>query len=570
MKRGLILMMVLATVMAMAEAQVEIRLNQVGYYPMEQKAVVVEGTDPTGVITVEDSKGKTVFRPTAVREVKAPWGEKVRYVVDVSGLRNEGEYMVCVGDTRKKLTVARDALGEVAKASLKLFYLIRSGVEIEERFAGVYARPLGHPDTAVWVHPSAASEGRPAGTVICSPLGWYDAGDYNKYVVNSAFSMGLMMAVYEQNRGYFDRLKTNIPESGNSTADLIDEVVFNMKWLLTMQDPGDGGVYHKLTTPNFEGFVMPTDCRQQRYVVAKSVTATLDFAAVMAQMARVLRGNGDYGYLQKQAERAAVRAYEWAEENPKAYYRQEEMNKRHDPDVNTGGYGDGNTRDEWFWAATELYRLTKERKYKDCAIRMMPQHFSAPTWGNVSGLGAFAWLAEGDKEIGDKVKVMLATYCNELIANVSTSSWQAPYGDSRRDFGWGALAERCCAPGIALLFADRYVTSGRYRQYALQNADCLLGRNATGYCFVTGFGEKSPMYPHHRISGADSIREPFPGMLAGGPNPAQQDKKDSKLTYPSSLPDESYLDEQPSYASNEIAINWNASLVGLLCWLAQF
>ena len=69
MKRGLILMMALAT--AMAEAQVEIRLNQVGYYPMEQKAVVVESTDPTGVITVEDSKGKTVLRPTAVREVKA-------------------------------------------------------------------------------------------------------------------------------------------------------------------------------------------------------------------------------------------------------------------------------------------------------------------------------------------------------------------------------------------------------------------------------------------------------------------------------------------------------------------
>lgn len=142
-------MMALATVMAMAEAQVEIRLNQVGYYPMEQKAVVVEGADPTGVITVEDSKGKTVLRPTAVREVKAPWGEKVRYVVDVSALRAEGEYTVCVGDARRKLTVAKDALGEVAKASLKLFYLIRSGVEIEERFAGVYARPLGHPDTAV-------------------------------------------------------------------------------------------------------------------------------------------------------------------------------------------------------------------------------------------------------------------------------------------------------------------------------------------------------------------------------------------------------------------------------------
>ena len=56
--------------------------------------------------------------------------------------------------------------------------------------------------------------------------------------------------------------------------------------MLTMQDPEDGGVYHKLTTP-FEGFVKPVDCKQQRYVVQKSVTAALDFAAVMAQSSRL-------------------------------------------------------------------------------------------------------------------------------------------------------------------------------------------------------------------------------------------------------------------------------------------
>jgi endoglucanase len=47
----------------------------------------------------------------------------------------------------------------------------------------------------------------------------------------------------------------------------------------------------------------------------------------------------------------------------------------------------------------------------------------------------------------------------------------------------------------------------------------------------------------------------------------QQDKVAGNLVYPSSFPDESYLDEEPSYASNEIAINWNASLVALLCWM---
>jgi endoglucanase len=76
------------------------------------------------------------------------------------------------------------------------------------------------------------------------------------------------------------------------------------------------------------------------------------------------------------------------------------------------------------------------------------------------------------------------------------------------------------------------------------------------------------MHPHHRISEADKVAAPFPGMLVGGPNPGQQDKNDlNGQTYPSNYPDESYADVMQSYASNEIAINWNASLVAMLCWL---
>ena len=92
-----------------------------------------------------------------------------------------------------------------------------------------------------------------------------------------------------------------------------------------MQDPYDGGVYHKLTTPNFEAFVMPADCHQQRYVVQKSTAATLDFAAVMAQAARIYQGNTDYPDFAQQAARAALAAYGWAVRNPKVYYRQAAM-----------------------------------------------------------------------------------------------------------------------------------------------------------------------------------------------------------------------------------------------------
>lgn len=553
-------------VCASAKSDVAIRLNQVGYFPNEEKVVVIEGINPAGKIQVKNLQGKTVLKPRNIRQAQSPWGDKTRYVVDISDLKKEGDYEVCVAGAKAPLRIARHALHDISVASLKLFYLIRSGVPIESQYAGPYARPLGHADTQVLVHPSAASESRPEGTVISSPLGWYDAGDYNKYVVNSAFSIGLMLGVYEENKAYFDRLQTNIPESKNQTADFLDEMMFNMLWLLTMQDPDDGGVYHKLTTPNFEGFVMPKDCHQPRYVVAKSVTATLDFAAVMAQMARLMKGNADYPDFSAKAAEAAERAYLWALVHPDAFYRQADMNKQFQPAVNTGEYGDGNATDERFWAATELYKLTGKTVYKQDALRLMPSDFLVPSWGNVSGLGMLSWLSAGDAVQADKVRQALQACCDAYVKDTDQSCFQAPYGNHAHDFGWGHLSERCCGMGIALLFADQYVAKGKYRRYALENIDCLLGRNALGYCYVTGFGQKSPMHPHHRPSAADGIDAPFPGMLVGGPNPGQQDKG-SNLVYPSSLPDESYVDHADSYASNEIAINWNAALVGLLCWV---
>jgi endoglucanase len=87
-----------------------------------------------------------------------------------------------------------------------------------------------------------------------------------------------------------------------------------------------------------------------------------------------------------------------------------------------------------------------------------------------------------------------------------------------------------------------------------------MGRNATGYSYVTGYGGKTPMFPHHRPSGADEILEPVPGFLVGGPNPGKQDN----CEYPSSIADEAFVDVTPSYASNEVAINWNSPMVYLV------
>lgn len=556
-----------------AKDDVQIRRNQVGCYPQQEKVIVVEGANPGSKVRVTTPDGKTV-KAKSVRKAVSPLSQKTRYVVDLGNLTLAGDYRVTLGNESCLLHVSEQPYHNIATASLRLFYLIRSGVPITR--GGAYNRPIGHADTRVLVHNSAASPLRPAGTVISSPYGWYDAGDYNKYVVNSAFSIGLMFAAYEQQRDYFAQLKTDIPESGNQTPDILDEMMFNLRWFLTMQDPYDGGVYHKLTTPNFEGFVMPRDCRQPRYVVAKSVTATLDFAAVMADAARLFEPyQADYPGFSAQAAAMAERAYQWAKANPKAFYRQRQLK---DPAITTGEYGDGNAADEFFWAASALYRLTGRQTYLNDARQYQPRQFTTPTWGNVASLGAFEWLAspaaspaDESKTLRDEMLTQLTAYCDAAIQGVGETSFQSPYGNSPHQFGWGCLAEHCCCQALLLLYADKMTGTTQYRRYALQNADYLLGRNATGYCYVTGFGDQSPMHPHHRPSEADGVEAPFPGMLVGGPNPGQQDKRDlGGAVYPSNIPDESYVDAMQSYASNEIAINWNASLVAFLCWLDAF
>src|SRR5207249_4670200 len=129
-------------------------------------------------------------------------------------------------------------------AALKGYYYQRASMPLEARWAGKWARPAGHPDTAVIIHTSAASAQRPAGTIIACSGGWYDAGDYNKYIVNCGITMATLLSAYEDFPHYFDTLNTVIPESGDKVPDILNEIIYNLRWMLTMQDPNDGGVYN--------------------------------------------------------------------------------------------------------------------------------------------------------------------------------------------------------------------------------------------------------------------------------------------------------------------------------------
>jgi endoglucanase len=543
-----------------------IRLNQVGFYPGASKVAVVVNTEATKFFVIDENKKDTAFQGTLKKAGKWEYSDEVASQADFSGLKKEGTYHLYipgVGNSHS-FEVNKKVHHDLGKASVKAFYYQRASTPIQKKYAGKFARKEGHPDTVVYIHPSAQSDKRPAGSVISSPGGWYDAGDYNKYIVNSGISTYTLLAAYEHNPEFFDTLKLNIPESGNKIPDVLDEALYNIKWMLTMQD-ADGGVYHKLTNPNFDGFVMPDEAINKRYVVQKTTAATLNFAAVMAQAARVFsKYKKDLPKFSEKCLYASKKAMEWATKNPSVLYDQAKISEN-EPAIVTGAYDDQNVADEFQWANIELFVSTGDLTYyKNAKVTEDLSSFQLPNWQSVNTLGLISlsrYAKTPDHEAVKNTLIKLAdSYKNHAF---NESAFGVPMGQNKDHFTWGSNS--CAAnQGVILLQAYSLTKNKAYLNAAIASLDYLLGRNGTGYSYVTGFGDKPTMHPHHRPSEADGIAEPIPGFLAGGPNPQMQDKNDCPdAEYTSTLPAKAYLDHVCSYASNEIAINWNAPLAYL-------
>ena len=377
--------------------------------------------------------------------------------------------------------------------------------------------------------------------------------------------MGTLLSAYEDFPSYFDRLKTNIPESNNAVPDILDEVLYNLRWMLTMQDPNDGGVYNKCTNANFDGMVMPGVTKEARYVVQKGTAATLDFAAVLAQAARIFKKfSKQLPKLSDSCLNAAIKAWQWAEKNPALRYDQNEMNKKFKPIINTGGYGDWNFKDEWFWAAIEMYSTTGDNKYLQIIKERIADPVSLPAWPNVGMLGYYTLIRLNNffpKTVQAEfasLKDSVIRMANNYLTKSESNAFATVMGQSARDYNWGGNST-AANQGILLIRAYLLTNDRKYLNGAISNLDYILGRNATGYSFITGIGSKTPMHPHHRQSEADGIVEPVPGLLVGGPNIAMQDR----CNYPFKEIETAFVDHVCSYASNEIAINWNAPIVYL-------
>ena len=545
----------------------KIRLNQIGFYPNAPKIAVVL-TNKKGSFTLQSADKKVVYKGQLKKSGQPDFAGQYTWIADFSAFSKAGKYVLNVPGlgTSYPFSISRNVHQEVADATIKAFYFMRASTPILEKYAGKWHRAMGHPDNKVLIHASAVSEGRPEGSLVSSPRGWYDAGDYNKYIVNSGITTYTLLSLYEDFPEYMKTVKLNIPESGNGVPDLLNETLWNLRWMLTMQDSVDGGVYHKLTNAAFDKMEMPDKATEPRYLIQKSTAATLDFAAVMAQSARVFRQyEVQLPNFADSCREAALKAWEWAQTHPHIIYNKYVLNDNFKPKITTGDYGDGEVRDEFIWAASELFVTLKDIKYVH-KINVIPDiKMPLPSWSQVRVLGYYTIARNSERIAGTgykniaEIKKRIVNYANGLIKEADKTAYKAVMYKKKANFIWGSNSV-AANQGIALIQAYKITGDKKYLKYALDNLDYILGRNGAGYSFVTGYGSKTPMHPHHRPSVADGIVDPIPGLLSGGANPGDEDH----IPLPSSIPDQAYIDNDQAYAANEVAINWNAPMAYLL------
>lgn len=525
-----------------------ITVNQIGYLLQGEKLAAFTGPEHEFKVVDMDS-GTVAFegRTSAARYDEVS-GVSV-HTGDFSEVRTGGRYRIEQGDgtTSVSFMISEKPYHDLQQGLLKAFYYYRCGEELTEEYAGDWKHQACHTSEGiVYGHPEHRRD--------CSG-GWHDAGDYGKYSGPGAKAIADMLLAYELYPSAFAKA-IPIPESDGNTPDVLLECKVELDWLFKMQDSQTGGVYHKLTTLSFPDLdVMPEDDTADLYFSPISATATGDFAGVMAMAARVYE-SFDSAYAKKCFE-AAVRAWGWLAQHPDV------PGFTNPPEISTGEYGDSNDKDERYWAAAELYRTTGKEEYHQAFLELAQLDFPKYSlgWGDMGCYGTLAYLLNGedhaDSDVYNSLKDGLLAEAERLTEQSRADGYKISL--TEEDYIWGSNM-LVMNNAMLLLVAEHVSGESAFADCALDHLHYLMGRNVLDISYVTGFGERAVMNPHHRPSVGDQVADPVPGLVSGGPDRGLHDEYvvEHLQGKPAA---QCFVDHELSYSTNEVTIYWNSPAV---------
>lgn len=548
------------------EAGEQVKVDQLGYIAGHRKIAIVEGELLSEAMfsLVESDSGETVFKGSLSEPLADAASAKTVRKADFTSFQTEGKYRLLVNGAGSSFpfVIGKSPYREALATLLRSYTLQRSGVDIDDSVTGL-KQTAGHlQDAAAEVFFDEGISRK--GDIIDVSGGWYDAGDYGKYIPPAAVTVAQLLLAYDINPDAFPAGQLKLPEAlkgaDASLPDILTEVRYELEWMLRMQR-SDGAVYHKVSGAAWTGFVTPDTDTQTRYVYGMSTYGTAQFAGATALASRIYKH-----FDQEFADRlltASEKAQSYLSANVSASFRQDPMQ-----DNGSGGYGKQSDAEERMWALAELLRTTGKTSYGDKLVEqfgfLLKNPPQAVSWGNTQLLGQWAYYSadKGEVDWKEHIRQAVTQRAKELVSRSQSDGYLNTL--KLEEYTWASV-KTGAANGTLLLIANRMEPSDAYTIAALEQLHHVFGRSATGFSYVTGIGSRFPVVPHHRINAATGVL--IPGLVVGGPNRYGGDP-DLDAVKGTLAPAMAYLDVRGSYSSNEYAIDYNAPVIFLASFFA--
>ena len=566
-----------------------IMLDQFGYRPQDTKVAVIVapqagfnanlGLTPSNTLVVKNTKTNQIV----FSGVSSPWhngethkqsGDKAWWF-DFSKVTTPGSYVII--DPKKSarsapFKIRNDVYKTPLKIATKMFFYQRSGFAKKLPLANAcwtdkasFMGPRQDPQARLVTDKNNPAKARDVSG------GWMDAGDTNKYVTFAEPVVHQLLTAYQDNPSIWTD-DFNIPESGNSLPDLLDEVMFELEWLKKMQD-NDGGVFIKVGTLDYHDAASPGKDTRPRYYGSKCSSSTIAASGMFAHASLVL---GNFPQLQTYSHDLAQRAHSawnWFKNNP--------INTDCDRQEIKAGDADRKPEEQIgsaVVAAIYLSMLENQHEYTDYILKNMNQlrPFNDDTWSRYDphqgdALLQYTHLKDGDAELKNKIS---STFTQKVLNNSQA------YGDTKDDetdpyraympdaqYHWGSNQIKANIGNTnfdAVLYGVDPEHRRSYETRALDHLHYLHGVNPFGMVYLSNMYKYGVSYSVNRFYHAwlgqkvfdktpgDHRCGPAPGFVPGGPNKNYS----GSIHLDKNLPMKAYVDDNSTSGTAPDANIW--------------
>lgn len=541
-----------------------IKVNQVGYYCNAAKTARVSYFEKFGSLDgkafeiVSADTEKVVYTgtlPDAVYE--ADFSGEMVHIINFDAVTEAGTYYIRIPDagldaaamsprdkanglavdtlTSFQFEIGNDIYDDLLSDLTKYYYYQRQGTTIEEAYAGIFARENLHPnDVAVkkW-----SDRNNPDAEVFDVSGGWYDAGDYGKYVSPGANSISDLLFAYELNPQVFEGIEMNIPETDPTHAAYVDapgilsEIKYELDMLLKLEHSSKDGSFY--TAANYNSadntiYIEDTLYRTSTHESGASETdlrchlATANMASTLAHAYIVYRDIPAYADYAQQCLDTSLRAWKWMNDSSN------QLNTSIGAANRTYTFTEADLERGRFQAAGTLYRALTLKgedasEYEDylianCGAESVNNFFTSAciNYGHSgrSFLGFFQYLY-GNEAPAAEITQTFSKYETWRKRILSYDSWGLEMADWA--FWWGSNTQ--ASHTIMTLMLGDIVAYGEVCDDVKTSIDnhlhYMLGINPLSFSYVSGYGENCVENIYSAIYSKDARLDPYQ-LLYGG------------------------------------------------------